>query len=323
MSAVSVAGVETEQRGPAPAPTPRGRRTRRKRDNQGRLAFWLLLPAAVAVFGVIVYPILRTLLISFFEVNSALATDTPFVGLQNYVHVLTSPGFWAAMGRTLYFTIVSTALELVLGLIVAGLLNAKLHARWLFRAVVIIPWAIPTIVNAAMWKGIFNAQYGALNAALTQLGIIDQYQAWLGDPTLALNMVIVADVWKTTPLVAFFLLAGLTSIPSELYEAARVDRAGRVRIFRSIILPMLVPSISIVLVLRTVEAFKVFDIVYAMTRGGPVNGTQTVAYYAYTTAFSDQNFGVGAALSYIIVLVILVLTFVYLRLLRRSEMSLL
>ncbi|RDV43390.1 sugar ABC transporter permease [Leifsonia sp. ku-ls] len=319
MSGVSVAGVEAERR----SPTAPDRRNRRKRDNQGRLAFWLLLPAAVAVFGVIVYPILRTLLISFFEVNSALATDTPFVGLQNYVQILTAPGFWAAMGRTLYFTLVSTALELVFGLIVAGLLNAKLRARWLFRAIVIIPWAIPTIVNAAMWKGIFNAQYGALNAALTQLGIIDQYQAWLGDPTLALNMVIVADVWKTTPLVAFFLLAGLTSIPDELYEAAKIDRAGWPRFFRSIVLPMLVPSISIVLVLRTVEAFKVFDIVYAMTRGGPVNGTQTVAYYAYTTAFSDQNFGVGAALSYIIVLVILVLTFVYLRMLRRSEMSLL
>ncbi len=318
MSGVSVAEVETGRRSPQ-----RERRTRRKRDNQGRLAFWLLLPAAVAVFGVIVYPILRTLLISFFEVNSALATDTPFVGLQNYIQVLTSSGFWASMGRTLYFTIVSTALELIFGLIVAGLLNARLRARWLFRAIVIIPWAIPTIVNAAMWKGIFNAQYGALNALLTQLGIIHQYQAWLGDPTLALNMVILADVWKTTPLVAFFLLAGLTSIPSELYEAAKVDRAGWTRIFRSIILPMLVPSISIVLVLRTVEAFKVFDIVYAMTRGGPVNGTQTVAYYAYTTAFSDQNFGVGAALSYIIVLVILALTFIYLRLLRRSEMSLL
>lgn len=323
MSAVSVAGVETEQPRKAPEPAPRGRRNRRKRDNQGRLAFWLLLPAAVAVFGVIVYPILRTLLISFFEVNSALATDTPFVGLQNYIHTLTAPGFWAAMGRTLYFTLVSTALELVFGLIVAGLLNAKLRARWLFRAIVIIPWAIPTIVNAAMWKGIFNAQYGALNAALTQLGIIDHYQAWLGDPTLALNMVIIADVWKTTPLVAFFLLAGLTSIPDELYEAAKIDRAGWPRIFRSIVLPMLVPSISIVLVLRTVEAFKVFDIIYAMTRGGPVNGTQTIAYYAYTTAFSDQNFGMGAALSYIIVLVILVLTFVYLRMLRRSEMSLL
>ena len=326
MSVASVKTEDTEKTAGAPSQAPLAAapvQKKRRREKQGRLAFWLLLPAGIAVFGVIIYPIIRTLIISFFDVNSALATDTPFVGFANYAGVLTSPGFWASMGRTLYFTIVSTSLELIFGLIIAGLLNAKLRMRWLFRAIVIIPWAIPTIVNAAMWKGIFNAQYGSLNALLTQLGIIHDYQAWLGDPTLALNMVILADVWKTTPLVAFFLLAGLASIPSELYEAAKIDRARWPRIFRSIVLPMLIPSISIVLVLRTVEAFKVFDIVYAMTRGGPVNGTQTVAYYAYTTAFSDQNFGVGSALSYIIVLVILALTAIYLRLLRRSEMSLL
>ena len=292
-------------------------------ERQGRLAFWLLLPAGIAVFGVIIYPMFRTLLVSLFQVNSALATDTPFVGLDNYVHVLSNPQFWASLGRTLYFTLVSTGLELILGIAVAGLLNAKLRARWLFRTIVVIPWAIPTIVNAAMWKGIYNPQYGALNALLTQLGVIKEYQVWLGEPTLALNMVILADVWKTVPLVAFFLLAGLTSIPTELYEAAKLDRASWPRIFRSIVLPMLVPSISIVLVLRTVEAFKVFDIIYAMTRGGPVNGTSTVAYFAYQTAFSDQNFGVGSALSYIIVIVILALSAIYLRMLRKSEMSLL
>ena len=292
-------------------------------DKQGKLAFWLLLPACVAVFGVIIYPMFRTLIVSLFQVNSALASVTPFVGLGNYLTVLSNSDFWASIGRTLYFTLVSTALELVLGLIVAGLLNANLKWRWLFRTIVVIPWAIPTIVNAAMWKGIFNAQYGALNALLTQLGIIQNYQAWLADPTLALNMVILADVWKTVPLVAFFLLAGLTAVPPELYEAAKLDRASWPRIFRSIVLPMLVPSISIVLVLRTVEAFKVFDIIYAMTRGGPVNGTATVAYYAYETAFSDQNFGVGSAISYIITIFILVLSAVYLRLLRRSDLSLL
>ena len=307
----------------SPAPAAGARAPRRRKENQERLAFWLLVPASVAVFGVIVYPVVRTLIISFFDVSSALATDTPFVGLRNYAHVLTNPSFWSPMGRTLYFTIVSTALELVFGLVVAGLLNARLKVRWLFRAIVVIPWAVPTIVNAAMWKGILSAQYGALNAFLTQIGVIHEYQAWLGDPMTALNMVILADVWKTTPLVAFFLLAGLNSIPSELYEAAKIDRASWPRIFRSIVLPMLVPSISIVLVLRTIEAFKVFDIIYAMTRGGPVNGTQTIAYYAYVTAFSDQSFGLGSALSIIIVLVILMLTTIYLRLLRRSEMSLL
>lgn len=295
---------------------------KRRLENHGKLAFWLLLPAATAVFGVIVYPILRTLLISFFQVDSVLAVDTPFVGLGNYASALLSPGFWASMGRTLYFTLTSTALELVLGLGLAALLNAPMKFRWLFRAVVVVPWAVPTIVNAAMWKGIFNAEYGAFNSVLLQLGLIDHYQAWLGDPLTALNMVIVADVWKTTPLVAFFLLAGLTSIPKELYEAARLDRAGWPRMFRSIVLPLLVPSISIVVVLRTVEAFKVFDIIYGMTRGGPANGTQTIAYYTYVTAFSDQNYGVGSALSYLIVMVILILSTIYLRVLRRSGMSL-
>jgi len=287
------------------------------------MAFWLLLPAAVAVFGVVLYPIARTLLVSLFKVDSALATQTPFVGLGNYAQVLGNQAFWASVGRTLYFTIVSTAIELVIGLAVAGLLNARLRARWLLRTIVVIPWALPTIVNAAMWRGIYNAQYGALNALLTQLHLITGYQAWLGDPTTALNLIIVADAWKTIPLVAFFLLAGLTSIPHELYEAAMLDRASWPRIFRSIVLPMLVPSISIVLVLRTIEAFKVFDIIYAMTRGGPAGGTTTISFYAYITAFSDQNFGVGSALSVLILVVILVLTAIYLRLLRRSEMSLL
>jgi ABC-type sugar transport system permease subunit len=295
----------------------------RKPETQGRLAFWLLVPALIAVFGVIVYPIIRTFIISVFRVQSAMATDTPFVGLDNYAKALTNENFWGAMGRTLYFTGVSTALELVLGLAVAGLLNAPLRGRWLFRAIVVIPWAIPTVVNASMWKGILSAQYGSLNAVLSELGIIDQYQIWLGDPWTALNMVILADAWKTTPLVAFFLLAGLTLIPKEIYEAARIDRAGWWRTLRSITLPMLVPSISIVVVLRTVEAFKVFDIIYVMTRGGPANGTQTIAYYAYVTAFSDQNYGMGSALSYLIVFVILILSTIYLRMLRRSEMSLL
>jgi multiple sugar transport system permease protein/N,N'-diacetylchitobiose transport system permease protein len=298
-------------------------RRKKLRHTQGFLAFWLLMPALLAVFGVIIYPTLRTLLISFFKVDSALATSTPFVGFRNYIDILTAQGFWSAAGRTLYFTVVSTSFELVFGMVVAGLLNARFPGRWLFRTIVVIPWAIPTIVNAAMWKGILNAQYGSLNALLTQLHLMGDYKSWLGDPNTALNMVILADVWKMTPLVAFFLLAGLTSIPTELYEAARIDRASWPRIFRSIVLPLLVPSISIVLVLRTIDAFKVFDIIYAMTRGGPVNSTQTIAFYAYTTAFSDQRFGLGSALSYIIVLAILALTTIYLRLLRRSEMSLL
>lgn len=287
------------------------------------MALWLLLPAVVVVFGVIVYPIIRTGVMAVTDVTSAMQTQADFVGLANFATATADPNFWWSLWRTLYFTLVSTAIELVLGLGLAGLLNLDLWGRWLLRTIVVIPWAVPTVVAGALWKGIFNAQYGSLNALLSQLGIIDDYQVWLGSPFLALNMVILADVWKTVPVVAFMLLAGLSAIPGEVYEAARLDRAGPLRTLWHITLPLLLPSISIVMVLRIIEAFKVFDIVYAMTRGGPADGTKTIAYFTYTTAFSDQQYGVGSALSYLIVAVIMILSALYLRALRRNEMSLL
>ncbi|MCL2803249.1 MAG: sugar ABC transporter permease [Micrococcales bacterium] len=290
---------------------------------QGRMATWLLLPAAAVVFGVVVYPIFRTGQMSVTNVTSAMQTEADFVGLANFSKAIKDPSFWSALGRTLYFTVVSTGIELVLGLALAGLLNAKIRGRWLLRTIVVIPWAIPTVVAGALWKGIFNAQYGSFNALLSQIGLIDDYKVWLGSPFLALNMVMAADIWKTVPVVAFMLLAGLTSIPTEVYEAGRIDGAGSFRTLWSITLPLLVPSISIVMVYRIIEAFKVFDIIYAMTRGGPADGTKTIAYFTYTTAFSDQQYGVGSALSYLIVGAIAILSALYLRALRRSEMSLL
>ena len=210
----------------------------------------------------------------------------------------------------------STGFELVFGIAIALLLYAPLRGRWLFRTIVVLPWALPTIVNGAMWRYFFDAQYGVINAALTQLGIQSSYHAWLSSPFAALNIVILADVWKNTSLVAFFLLAGLTTIPSDLYEAARVDGYGRWGAFVHITLPLLRPVIVVVLVLRTIEAFKVFDIIYVMTGGGPANGTQSIAFYAYQRAFSDEFFGYGSALSVLIVLFILGFAIVYIRLLR-------
>ncbi len=290
---------------------------------QTRFAWLLLAPAILTVFGVVLFPLYRTLQVSLFDVRSALDPAPAFIGLGNYVAKLQSPAVWGSLGRTFYFTVVSLAVEVLFGLALALLLNAPLRGRWVFRTLIVIPWAIPTIVNAAMWRGIFNAQYGSLNALLTQLGVIHNYLPWLGEPWRAMNLVIMADAWKTTPLVAFFLLAGLTSIPQEIYEAAAVDGLGWWKRFRAITLPLLVPAISIVVVLRTVEAFKVFDIVYAMTRGGPANGTAVISYYTYVTAFSDQNFGLGSAMAMLIVLAIAVLCMTYLRLIRKSEMSLL
>src|SRR6266542_5884411 len=280
------------------------------------MAVLLLLPAAIVIFGIIVYPLLRTLWTSFFSVDSPFPGRYPFVGLRNYRRTFSNPEFWLATRRTAYFTGVSTLAELILGILVGLLMNVQFRGRWLLRSLVVLPWALPTIVNATMWRWIFNPEYGALNALLTQLHLISNYRSWLGSPFLALNMVIGADVWNTTPLAAFLLLAGLQTIPRELHEAARVDGAGAVRGFFRVTLPLLVPSILIILVVRTIEAVKVFDIIYIMTRGGPANGTQSIAYYAYIQAFSNQLFGYGSALAYVIALFILGFALIYMRLLR-------
>jgi len=304
----------------APALKRRGSRRSGGRG-EARFAFLLLLPAALVVFGVVLYPIARTFVISLFAVDSPLPGSYPFVGISNYIRVFQDPSFYGVLGHTLYFTLVSTAAELVLGIAVALLLNSPLRARWFWRSLVVLPWALPTIVNGALWRWIYNGQYGALNGLLETLHLSDTPQQWLGSPFLALNMVIVADVWKNTSIVVFFILAGLQTIPSDLYEAARIDGANAWVAFWRLTLPLLAPSIAVVLVLRTIEAFKVFDIIYVMTGGGPASGTQTVAFYTYLQAFSNQLFGYGSALAYLIVLAVFSLAMVYLRILRQGQMA--
>lgn len=299
----------------------RPRAPRSTGQHEGRFALLLLLPAAVVVFGVVIWPVARTLVVSLYDVDSAMPGSYPFVGLDNYVRVFQDSRFYSVLGHTMYFTLVSTFLELALGIAVALLLNAPLRARWLWRSIVVLPWALPTIVNGALWRWIYNGQYGALNGLLDTLGISQTPTQWLGEPFLALNMVIIADVWKNTSIVVFFILAGLQTIPSDLYEAARVDGAGPWRAFWRLTIPMLAPSIAVVLILRTIEAFKVFDIIYVMTGGGPASGTQTIAFYTYLQAFSNQLFGYGAALAYLIVLAVFALAMVYLRILRQNQLA--
>ena len=282
------------------------------------MAAAFVAPAALVILLIVVVPLGRALWMSLFDIQLTRPGVEPFVGLGNYIDQLTSGDFWAATGRALWFTVVSTVLELGLGLGLALLMDQPLRLRWLLRSIIILPWALPTIVNALMWRWIDNAEYGALNALLTQTGVLHRYQPWLSDSDLAMWMVIGADVWKITPLVAILLLAGLQTIDREVVEVARVDGAGPVALFRHIILPLLTPVILIVLVLRTMEAFKVFDIIWIMTHGGPANSTQTIAIYAYQTAYQGFDFGRGAALGYLIALVIMVLAAVYLRLLGRT-----
>lgn len=284
------------------------------------LTLTFLIPALLVTFGIILIPLTEALWMSFHRYTLTIP-GRPFIGLDNYTTALADPTFWQAMGRTLYFTLVSTGLELGLGMLVALLLNEQFAGRGLLRGIMLIPWALPTMVNGIMWRWIDHPDYGALNALLTQLGLIDKYQAWLSTPFSAMNMIILADVWKMTPLVALLLLANLQTIPGELYEAASIDGAGSFRRFIHVTLPSIRAGILVSLVLRTIEAFKVFDIIFIMTRSGPANGTQTIAYYAYTEAFTSLQFGKGAALSYLIALFIVLLALIYFRLIKEDAQS--
>jgi ABC-type sugar transport system permease subunit len=296
----------------------RPRQTRqRKQWPESWVAAAFVAPAALIIVLIVLVPLGRALWMSLFNIQLTRPGVEPFVGLGNYIDQLASGNFWGAVGRALFFTVASTALELLFGLALALLMDQPLRGRWLLRTIIILPWALPTIVNALMWRWIDNAEYGSLNALLTQTGIISHYQAWLSNSDTAMWMVIVADVWKLTPLVAILLLAGLQSVDREVVEVARVDGASGWQTFRLILLPLITPVILIVLVLRTMEAFKVFDIIWIMTHGGPANSTQSIAIYAYQTAYQGFDFGRGAALGYLIALVIMVLAAFYLRLLGR------
>lgn len=294
----------------------------RRDRSQAPLALLLMAPAFFVVCIVVLYPLGRTLVLSFLDVTSSVQVETPFVGLRNYRTLFSNPEFWASLWRTVLFTFFSTAVQLTLGLAVAQLLNQRhIRGQWVFRSAVVFAWALPTIVNANMWRWILNSQYGFLNALLTHLGLVDGYVDWIGGPKQALFVVALADSWKTTGLVAILLFAGLQTIPNDIYEAAQLDGAGAFRRYFLLTLPLLRPMIMVVLVLRTIEAFKVFDIIYVMTRGGPASGTTTIAFYTYLQAFSNQEFGIGSAVAYVTVLCIMVLALVYMRLLGKSGTS--
>ncbi|MBN1084127.1 sugar ABC transporter permease [Erwinia sp. V90_4] len=282
---------------------------------------WVLLAPMLIVMGLLTaWPLLRTIWLSFTDAELiGSGGQTGYVGLDNYLYALTDPDFLASIGRTLYFTVLSVALEGIIGVLVALLLNQKFRGRSVLRVLVILPWALPTIVNAMMWRLNFNPDYGSINALLTQLHIIDSYRSWLGSPDSALNAVMLADVWKNYPLVTLLVLASMQSIPGDLYEAARLDGASAWRRFRAITFPAIVGALSVALILRTIDAFKIFDIIYVMTRGGPVDSTKTLSFYVYQESFSYLRAGSGAAYAILMTLMCSVLIAIYMALLYRQR----
>ncbi|WP_018237896.1 carbohydrate ABC transporter permease [Ensifer sp. BR816] len=280
-------------------------------------AWLLMLPLLVVMVSVIGWPLVDTVRLSFTDAK-LVGTEGSFVGIANYEKMLAGSNFQRALVTTTWFAVVSVAAEMVLGVLAALLLHQQFRGRTALRALMILPWALPTVVNATLWRLIYNPEYGALNAALTQLGLIDSYRSWLGEPGSALTALIIADCWKNFPLVALIALAALQAVPRDITAAALVDGAGPFNRFRFVIMPYLAGPLLVALVLRTIEAFKVFDIIWVMTRGGPANSTRTLSILVYQEAFSFQRAGSGASLALIVTLLVTVLAAAYAALLRRA-----
>ncbi|MBA8840006.1 carbohydrate ABC transporter permease [Ochrobactrum sp. RH2CCR150] len=280
-------------------------------------AWLLMLPLLAVMICVIGWPMFETVRLSFTDAK-LVGTGGEFVGIANYLKMLSSTNFQRAFWTTTWFSLISVTAEMVLGVLAALLLNQQFYGRTILRALLILPWALPTVVNATLWRLIYNPEYGALNSLLTQLGIISEYQSWLGEPSAAMTALIVADCWKNFPLVALIALAALQAVPRDITAASLVDGAGPLNRFRFVILPYLAGPLMVALVLRTIEAFKVFDIIWIMTRGGPANSTRTLSILVYQEAFSFQRAGSGASLALIVTLIVTVLALGYGLLVRKT-----
>jgi multiple sugar transport system permease protein len=258
---------------------------------------WLMgIPALLILGLVFIYPIGYALGSSLFTQNLGTKLQPIFSGLANYVRMVGDGRFWQSMSNTTIFTAISVILELILGMGIALVLNQSFKGRGIVRTIAILPWALPTAIMGLAWAWIFNDQYGAINDILQRLGLIDTGINWLGDPTLAMVSLIIADVWKTTPFISIILLAGLQSIPGDLYEAHALDGANFWQSFSQITLPLLVPQILVAALFRFAQAFGIFDLVQVMTGGGPGGATETVSIYIYATVMRYLDFGYGSAL---------------------------
>jgi multiple sugar transport system permease protein len=269
-------------------------------------------PALALLAVITVYPAVYVLYLSLHR-RLLILGISKFVGLDNYLFLLRDGRFWNAFGNTVYFSSLSVSLEMLVGLAIALLLNRSFPGKGAVRALVLIPWAVPTVVSARMWEWMYNTDFGILNFLLgTKIN-------WLGSPFWAMNAAVFMDVWKTTPFVVILLTAGLQVIPRELYQAAVVDGAGSWNMFRRITLPLLMPVVAVVLIFRTLDAFRVFDAVYVLTGGGPANTTETLSIYAYKVLFQTLQFGYGSTLSVVVFLCVGMISVFYIRVLSRGN----
>ena len=279
-----------------------------------RSAALFLAPMLVTLALVAGWPLIRTIWFGFTDARLSGLDDYAFIGLENYYAVydgmafglVVDPDWWLAVRNTLAFTALSVSAELVLGMVVALALNVEFPGRGAMRAIVLIPWAIPTVVSAKIWGWMLHDQFGVLNAMLLGLGLIDTPVAWIANPETAMLAVIIVDVWKTTPFMALLILAALQMLPRDCYEAARVDGVHPVRVFFRVTLPLIWPAVMVAVIFRALDALRVFDLIYVLTANA--RETMTMSVYARQQLVEFQEVGYGSAASTLLFLIIALLT---------------
>jgi ABC-type sugar transport system permease subunit len=294
-----------------PTAVPAPRRRFRLSDRQVGILFMLPFLVTGALF--MVWPVAEAVRLAFYAYNPLRPDDIYWVGLENFERIFDDPLFWESFRQALVWTGWSILFQTLLGVGMALLLNMTLPGMAVFRGLLLFPYIVPTVVIALNWRWIFNSEIGVVNYALLELGIIDQNIAWLSTPDMAMASAILLNVWKYTPFVIICVLARLQTIPTELYDAAKVDGAGAWRRFIDITLPMLKEVLVVVIVFRTIWTFNKFEEIYLLTRGGPGTSTFNLAVYAFEEGMANLRLGVAAATGVVMILLLLVGTVIYVR----------
>lgn len=278
---------------------------------QTRLAWLLVLPTLLVVVLVAGYPLAQVFYYSFHRADISFVEPTEFVGFKNYIFLLQDPDFRGALWNTLRFTVASVFLETVLGLAIALVIHSNFRGRGIVRAAILVPWAIPTVVSAKMWQWMLNDIYGVINVILVNTGLVANKIAFLANPSTVLWAAVAVDVWKTTPFMALLLLAGLQLIPADIYEAADIDGASRWQQFWTLTLPLLTPTLVVALIFRTLDALRVFDVIFVMV--GVNTATRSLAIYNRQTLIDFQDLGYGSVVSVAILVIIFIFVVLYMR----------
>lgn len=296
------------------------RRSARKKGLSGKTVYPLLwiLPSVALMVAIVVVPIVDLFITSFSEVGLSGLREG-FNGVENYVSLFQDPVFPRVLINTLIWTVAIVGITIILSLGIASLLNEKFVGRRLVRAALIVPWAVSLLITAVIWKWIFDFRYGTLNLILKELGIIEKNVNWLAQPATSFPAMIAVGIFVSLPFTSFVLLAGLQAISAELYEAARVDGANRWKRFVHITLPQLRPTLTVAVVLNTIYVFNSFPIVWAMTRGEPLNKTDIIFTYLYKLGFEERQLGVAAAVSVISFLILIAFSASYVWFVTRRE----